>query len=124
MRNIRSKIHRGSSSLIIVAVLIAAISQLPAAKLSNGRQGQAADGSFISATVNGRTFSHRLNDPPTSNESAEAARDALVALIDDDVEFMAQITTAPPGVFESNDVFYEVLTQFRDPASSHEMQME
>jgi hypothetical protein len=88
-----------------VAVLIAAISQLPAAKLTTGRQGQAANGSFISATVNGTVFTYTL----TPDDSAEAARNALVALINADARFTAENTTVPPGVFEPDDVFYEVL---------------
>jgi hypothetical protein len=106
MRHFRSTIHRGGFSLVIAAVLIAAISQLPAAKLSTGRQAQAADGSFISANVDGHLFTHTLS----AGESAADARDALVALINADVDFMAESTTVPPGVFESDDVFFEVLT--------------
>lgn len=106
MRHFRSTIHRGGFSLVIAAVLIAAISQVPAAKLSTGRQGQAANGSFISANVDGHLFTH----PLSAGESATNARDALVALINADDRFMAESTTVPPGVFESNDVFFEVLT--------------
>lgn len=106
MRYTGSRTRRGGSCLVILAVLIAAISQLPAAKLSTGRQAQAAEGSFISARVNGRLFVHML----ASGETAGVARNALVALINASDEFMAESTTAPPGVFESDDVFYEVLT--------------
>lgn len=106
MKHSRSRFHRGSSSLVVVVVLIAAISQLPAAKLSGGRQGQVADGSFISARVDGQLFRYTLS----TGETAEDARDGLVATINLDDNFMAESTTVPPGVFEPDDVFYEVLT--------------
>jgi hypothetical protein len=94
--------------LAIAAVLIAAISQLPAAKAVSGRQNQVADGSFISATPDGRLFTHTLS----TGEPAPSARDALVGIINDDDGFMADANaTVPPGfVFESDDVVYEVLT--------------
>ena len=109
MRYSRSRIHRGGLSLVIVAVLIAAISQLPAAKAVTGKQNQVADGSFISATVNGRLFTHTLS----TSESAPDARDALAGIIDVHGDFMAdENATVPPGfVFEPDDVVYEVLTE-------------
>jgi hypothetical protein len=63
-------------------------------------------GSYVRAIVDGQTFTHNL----TSNELAQDARDALAALIDAHPDFMANATTVPSGIFETDDVVFEVLT--------------
>jgi hypothetical protein len=106
MRYFRSVSRRGGLILVIVAVLVAAVSQLPAGSGNEARKGLAADGSVIQATVNGVTFTYTL----TTGELAEDARDGLVALINADPDFIADADApVPPGVFETDDVVYEVL---------------
>ena len=102
-----------SLGLMILVVLIASISLLAAGKSGNARQAQNSDGSFVQAVVDGGTAPGRepitfTHDLPAA-QSAEDARDALVALIDAHPQFTAAATTPPPRIFEVDDVFYEVL---------------
>ncbi len=106
MRQCRSAAGPVSLGTMILVMLVASISLLLAAKGGSGREGVSSGGSFVQAIVNGQTFTHDL----TSNELAEDARDALAALIDAHPDFIANATTVPSGIFELDDVVFEVLT--------------
>jgi hypothetical protein len=99
---------RSNLSLAIAAVLIVSISQLHAAEAVSGKDGERGKGSFLSARVNGVLFEYDI----VADETAAESRDGLVALIDADPDFMAVAKSkAPPGVFEVDDIVYEVLTE-------------